>query len=55
MVGDVKMQTIKLRTGRSLTGYRPLFLALRNVKVLKHLMHLTKHFKIIFACKTKLE
>ena len=28
MIGDVKMQTIKRRTGRSLTGDRPLFLAL---------------------------
>ena len=27
MIGDVKMQTIKRRTGRSLTGDRPLFLA----------------------------
>ena len=31
MIGDVKMQTIKQRTGRSLTGDRPLFLALREV------------------------
>ena len=31
MIGDVKMQTIKRRTGRSLTGDRPLFLALRLV------------------------
>ena len=29
MIGDVKMQTIKRRTGRSLTGDRPLFLALK--------------------------
>ena len=28
MIGDVKMQTIKRRTGRSLTGDQPLFLAL---------------------------
>ena len=28
MIGDIKMQTIKQRTGRSLTGDRPLFLAL---------------------------
>ena len=28
MIGDVKIQTIKRRTGRSLTGDRPLFLAL---------------------------
>ena len=28
MIGNVKMQTIKRRTGRSLTGDRPLFLAL---------------------------
>ena len=28
MIGDVKMQTVKRRTGRSLTGDRPLFLAL---------------------------
>ena len=28
MIGDVKMQTIKRGTGRSLTGDRPLFLAL---------------------------
>ena len=30
MLGDVKMQTIKRRTGRSLTGDRPLFLALTS-------------------------
>ena len=28
MIGNVKMQTIKRRTGQSLTGDRPLFLAL---------------------------
>ena len=28
MIGNVKMQTIKRRTGRTLTGDRPLFLAL---------------------------
>ena len=28
MTGDVKMQAIKRKTGRSLTGDRPLFLAL---------------------------
>ena len=28
MIGDVKMQTIKRRTGRSFTGDWPLFLAL---------------------------
>ena len=27
MIGDVKMQTINRRIGRSLTGDRPLFLA----------------------------
>ena len=32
MIGDVKMQTIKQRTGRSLTGDRPLFLALCTTK-----------------------
>ena len=30
MIADVKMQTIKRRTGRSLTGDPPLFLALRH-------------------------
>ena len=30
MIGDVKMQTIKRRTGLSLTGDRPLFLALNH-------------------------
>ena len=30
MIGNVKMQTIKRRTGRSLTGDRPLFLALNH-------------------------
>ena len=30
MIGGVKMQTIKQKTGRSLTGDRPLFLALLN-------------------------
>ena len=33
MIGDVKMQTIKQRTGRSLTGDRPLFLALLDVLI----------------------
>ena len=33
MIGDVKMQTIKRRTGRSLTGDRPLFLVLCNWSV----------------------
>ena len=37
MIGDVKMQTIKRRTGRSLTGDRPLFLALESAfKVAKN-------------------
>ena len=31
MIGDVKMQTIKLRTGRSLTGDRLLFLVLSHI------------------------
>ena len=35
MIGDVKMQTIKRRIGRSLTGDRLLFLALTGY-VLKH-------------------
>ena len=30
MIGDVKMQMIKRRTGRSLTGDRPLFLVLSS-------------------------
>ena len=35
MIGDVKMQTIKRRTGRSLTGDRPLFLALLHCQKMK--------------------
>ena len=38
MIGDVKMQTIKRRTGRSLTGDRPLFLTLFFQKAQKALV-----------------
>ena len=37
MIGDVKMQTIKQRNGRSLTGDRALFLALLLVEWLNYL------------------
>ena len=40
MIGDVKMQTIKRRTGRSLTGDRPLFLALPCVTVTVNIVFL---------------
>ena len=35
MIGDVKMQTIKRKSGRSLTGDRPLFLALIYIQINK--------------------
>ena len=47
MIGDVEMQMIKRRTGRSLTGDRPLFLALINTTFLLH-GNLIKSLKSIF-------
>ena len=46
MIGDVKMQTIKRRTGRSLTGDRPLFLALDECFLLAKNSHMRMHNKI---------
>ena len=45
MIGDVKMQTVKRRTGRSLTGDRPLFLAL-HVSPLQLIFHLSTSFRL---------
>ena len=36
MIGNVKMQTVKRITGRSLTGDRPLFLALYITRTTKY-------------------
>ena len=53
MIGDVKMQTVKRRTGRSLTGDRPLFLALQYYAfkwlffiIFKSLIRLNYQYKI---------
>ena len=48
MIGDVKMQTVKQRTGRSLTGDRPLFLAL----IKRILLHIEKKEKVSFIKNT---
>ena len=59
MIGDVKKQTIKRRTGRPLTGDRPLFLALRfkeQIKDIKNLRRLCddsrtkENFLVTFVC-----